>query len=108
MKYIINPLSDSHDAGKMPTEQEWAGANTLAINNFRPEGSDARPEVTCKALYDASGLYLRYSLKDRWVKCVAKNYQDSVCGDSCVEFFAEPDNGSTNSRFRRELGSIPK
>lgn len=99
MKYIINPLPDSHEAGKMPTEQEWAGANTLAINNFRPEGSDARPEVSCKALYDASGLYLRYSLKDRWVKCVAENYQDSVCEDSCVEFFVEPVPGKGYMNF---------
>ena len=90
MKYIINQLPANHIAGNMPTGQEWENANILKIDNFRPEGSDARPEAVCRVLYDASGLYLRYSVKDRWVKCVAKNYQESVCEDSCVEFFVEP------------------
>lgn len=90
MNYIINSLPADHSAGSMPTIQEWEKANILKIDNFRPEGSDAHPEVICRVLYDASGLYLRYSLKDRWVKCVAKNYQESVCEDSCVEFFIEP------------------
>ena len=99
MQYTIKPLSSAHAAGVMPTEQEWADANVLNINNFRPEGSDARPETVCRVLYDASGLYLRYSVKDRWVKCVAKNYQDSVCEDSCVEFFVEPTGGKGYLNF---------
>ena len=90
MNYTINQLPADHAAGVMPTEQEWKGANTLNINQFHEVGSDSRPEVTCQVLYDASGLYLRYAAKDRWVKCVAQNYQDSVCQDSCVEFFVEP------------------
>lgn len=99
MKYIINSLPGTHEAEKMPDEHEWANANMLEINNFRPEGSDARPEVICKVLYDDSGIYLRYSLKDRWVKCVAEKYQDSVCEDSCVEFFVEPVPGKGYMNF---------
>lgn len=99
MKYTINRLPLSHQAGIMPAEQEWANANVLSINNFRPEGSDARPEAVCRVLYDDSGLYLRYSLKDRWVKCAAENYQDSVCEDSCVEFFIEPAGGKGYLNF---------
>ena len=99
MQYTIKPLSSAHAAGVMPTEQEWAAANVLKVDNFRPEGSDARPETVCRVLYDASGLYLRYSVKDRWVKCVAKNYQDSVCEDSCVEFFVEPAGGKGYLNF---------
>ena len=99
MKYIINQLPANHIAGNMPTGQEWENANILKIDNFRPEGSDARPEAVCRVLYDASGLYLRYSLKDRWVKCVAQNYQDSVCKDSCVEFFVEPTGGKGYLNF---------
>lgn len=99
MKYIIKHLPEDHISGIMPTSREWSNADVLAINNFRPEGSDARPEVICRGLYDAGGLYLRYSLKDRWVKCVAENYQDSVCEDSCVEFFVEPVPGKGYMNF---------
>ncbi|MBE6406764.1 MAG: hypothetical protein E7040_12205 [Lentisphaerae bacterium] len=98
-QYTINRLPAEHEAGVMPSVQEWENANVLNIDNFRPEGSDARPDVKCRVLYDASGLYLRYSLKDRWVKCVAKNYQDSVCEDSCVEFFVEPVQGKGYMNF---------
>ena len=99
MQYTIKSLSPDHQAGVMPSEQEWAGAEVLRISNFRPEGSEARPDVICRVLYDAGGLYLRYTLKDRWVKCVAKNYQDSVCEDSCVEFFMEPAGGKGYLNF---------
>lgn len=99
MNYTIKQLPAGHAAGVMPTEQQWADANVLKINNFFEKGSDSRPEVVCRVLSDASGLYLRYSLKDRWVKCTAKNYQDSVCGDSCVEFFVEPTGGKGYLNF---------
>ena len=99
MQYTIKPLSSAHAAGVMPTEQEWAAANVLKVDNFRPEGSEARPETVCRVLYDANGLYLRYSVKDRWVKCVAQKYQDSVCEDSCVEFFVEPAGGKGYLNF---------
>ena len=99
MSYTINSLPAGHAAGVMPTEQEWTSANVLQIANFQEKSSDSRPETLCRVLYDANGLYLRYSLKDRWVKCVAKNYQDCVCKDSCVEFFVEPTGGKGYLNF---------
>lgn len=99
MNYTINQLSADHAAGVMPTDQEWENANILKIDQFQKESSDSRPEVICKVLYDKHGLYLRYSLKDRWVKCVETTYQNSVCKDSCVEFFVEPTGGKGYLNF---------
>ena len=55
MSYTINSLPAGHAAGVMPTEQEWASANVLKIDNFQAKSSDSRPETLCRVLYDANG-----------------------------------------------------
>ncbi len=71
-------------------KESWDNANLLKIDNFLPNSSAHHPAVQCRVLYNSKGLFLRYDVKDKFVKCVSTKYQDSVCLDSCVEFFCEP------------------
>jgi hypothetical protein len=79
----------------------WAGAETLAIENFRPEGSGHCPRTQVRLLYDHRGLHGIFQVQDRYVRCVRTRYMQPVWKDSCVEFFAQPkpDRGYFNFEF---------
>ncbi len=68
----------------------WQRAETLSITHFPWPDSGHRPHVKARALYDAEALYIHFRVEDQYVRAVAKNFQDSVCLDSCVEFFVAP------------------
>jgi hypothetical protein len=68
----------------------WHSAETLDIGHFRPEGSDHRPVARARLLYDACAIYGIFHVADRYVRCVHTRHNDSVCNDSCVEFFVQP------------------
>ena len=87
------------DAGwNSPT---WQAARTMKLENVRPESSDHHPDTALKLLYDRENLYGLFRVKDKYVRCVQNGYHDSVCRDSCVEFFVQPksDEGYFNFEF---------
>ena len=79
----------------------WDDANVAKIDNFREESSCHHPETTLRMLYNNDGIFGRFEVKDRYVRCVAEKFQDPVCLDSCVELFIEPagNNGYINFEF---------
>jgi Carbohydrate-binding family 9 len=83
------------------SDPAWAGAETLELTHFRPEGSDHRPQTSARLLYDAGGIHGLFQVLDRYVRCVRTEYFDEVWKDSCVEFFAQPrpDGGYFNFEF---------
>jgi len=60
------------------------------IEHVRPESSEHRPETAFRVVHDGTNLYVRFDVKDRYVRSVQTAYQASVCKDSCVEFFVKP------------------
>ena len=68
----------------------WADAETLEITHWHERGSDHKPRVRAKVLYDDDALYLHFHVEDRYVLARRQGYQDHVCRDSCVEFFVQP------------------
>lgn len=68
----------------------WQSANRVVVDSFRPEGSDHRPRVEARLLYDAEAIYGIFRVRDKYVRCVQAAYQAYVSKDSCVEFFIEP------------------
>ncbi|GAG22191.1 unnamed protein product, partial [marine sediment metagenome] len=68
----------------------WKTADTVTVDSFLPKGSDHRPLVQARVLYDDWGLYVIFRVEDRYVRCVRTGLQVRTCDDSCVEFFIEP------------------
>lgn len=68
----------------------WQQANELTVGQFHPAGSDHRPEVHARTLYDDNALYVGFRVADRYVQVISTEYQSSVCRDSCAEFFVQP------------------
>ena len=90
MRYIIHwaktppPFGEAWDAGA------WREADALSISHFHPRSAAHRPQTDAKLLYDADNLYLRFRVRDQYVKAAHTAYQDHVSDDSCVEFFVMP------------------
>lgn len=82
----------------------WASADTLSVDQFRPESSDHRPVTSAKLLYSDKGIHGIFRVEDRYVRCVMKHYQDHVCQDSCVEFFVMPATGTGYLNFEFNCG----
>jgi len=69
---------------------DFAHADVGRLGQVRPESSDHRPEVVFRVLHDSTSLYVRFDVKDQYVRSVQTAYQSPVCTDSCVEFFVQP------------------
>jgi hypothetical protein len=63
--------------------------NELRVENFHPT-SLQQPGVRVRGAYDATGLYWRFDVHDRFVRSVVREHNGPVCTDSCVEFFFQP------------------
>lgn len=69
---------------------DFGRAEVGRIARARPESSDHRPETVFRVLHDGASLYVRFDVKDRYVRSVQTAFQAPVCTDSCVEFFVRP------------------
>jgi hypothetical protein len=68
----------------------WSQAEAAPVDCARPESSDHHPATEARLLYDRTAIYGRFTVQDRYVRCVHTEYQAMVCEDSCVEFFVKP------------------
>jgi hypothetical protein len=68
----------------------WAQTPTIAIDQFRPESSEHRPQTRLKLSWDEGGLNGLFQVHDRYVRCVHTGFQAPVYQDSCVEVFLQP------------------
>lgn len=74
-----------------PTDSTcWRDADKAIISHFHPKSCEHRPRAVARGLYDMENLYVRFDVKDRYVRCVQTEYQSLVSKDTCVEFFAQP------------------
>ena len=69
---------------------EWRDVEYLEVTHFPWPDSGHRPRALARVLYDDRFLAVIFRVEDRYVRAVAEKFQDSVCLDSCVEFFVAP------------------
>lgn len=101
MKYIIKKTNENDFANL-----NWNDAEPALINNFRPEGSEHRPETTLRLQYNNEGIFGKFDVKDKFIICVNTENQQPVYQDSCVEFFISPN--KVNGYFNFEFNCIGK
>jgi hypothetical protein len=101
MNYTVRAAGTAPSLDADWTDPAWAAAETLAVEHFRPESSDHRPQTSARLLYDANGIHGIFRVQDRYVRCVRTEYLQEVWKDSCVEFFVQPrpDRGYFNCEF---------
>ena len=89
-QYVIQRAPSRPSLAGHWDEDAWRGANVLTLDHWVATSSDHRPQVEVKVTYAGDGLFLFYSVRDKYVRCVHTEYQSEVCRDSCVELFVEP------------------
>lgn len=79
----------------VPPEQAepWKSANVAHVEHFHPAGSDHRPTTQARLVHSADTLYVRFDVRDRFVRCVNERPQTLVSKDTCVELFLQPPGG---------------
>ena len=82
----------------------WGRAEPLDVACFLKDSSDYRPETQAKLLYDDTAVYGIFKVHDRYVRCVATEFQGEVWHDSCVEFFFQPDGAEGYFNFEFNCG----
>ncbi len=101
-KYTINSAPKNMNCAHLIGSGYWDNAEVALINNVRPESGPNQLDVSLRLLYDNSGIYGRFEVKnDQYMRCMADRFQYPVCTDSCVEFFIKPNgnDGYINFEF---------
>lgn len=106
MRYFIRRTTKAVDLDAPWNSDIWEQADTLEIKNFfdTPKSGNFHPATECRVLYDADGIYLLYNVKDYYVKSTKTNLNESVCHDSCVEFFVAPAGNGSYINFEFNCG----
>ena len=81
----------------------WRKIKPLVINKHMGKKPKHCPKVLAKLAWNEDALYIIFRVEDLYVRAVAKKYQDSVCKDSCVEFFFTPGSNLGISYFNIEI-----
>ena len=95
-------------AGSPALDADWARAPWCDIpserlRNHMGERPEHFPTTEVKISYDVTALYVTFRVEDRYVRAVAREDQDSVCVDSCVEFFFTPGSDVSKGYFNLEM-----
>jgi hypothetical protein len=78
---IIDPHWDS---------PPWQKVVAAPLSNYMGRAPDHFPKTEVKMAYDAASISVFFRVEDRFIRAVATQHQQSICKDSCVEFFFCP------------------
>lgn len=89
--YRVKRISSSPGLLAPIEDSAWLEAEVARVEWFHPAGSTHRPNVDVRMVYDDEALCARFSVADRYVRCVHTEFQAPVYEDSCCELFLQPD-----------------
>jgi hypothetical protein len=84
-------------------EPPWKDAAPLLLRHWMGTRPDHFPKTEVKIAWDNDSVSVMFRVEDRYVCAVAKDHQDSVCKDSCVEFFFTPGPEISPGYFNLEM-----
>ena len=84
----------------------WAEAEEGRVALFHEKGSVHRPDVRFRLLHDHTHIYIKFEVRDQYVRSVQTEYQGAVCTDSCVEFFVQPRAGGGYFNLEVNAGGV--
>ena len=88
----------------------WSQAEELKLEQVfhKPDSDPAdrfTPDCRLKLLHDGSTVYGMFRVEDRSITISRTGFQQSVCQDSCVEIFLQPQGGSRYMNFEFSGGT---
>ena len=105
--YTIRRAAAAPDLSQPCDSADWREVEPIRLNFRLPTEGNYHPPVTFRLQYDDKGLYGLFEVTgDDAIRCVAEKFQDSVCGDSCVECFLEPAGGRGYINFEVNASGV--
>ncbi|MFH0760275.1 MAG: carbohydrate-binding family 9-like protein [Bacteroidota bacterium] len=84
---FASPQPEMHEVSKMLDHQ----GPGYTISKVNWPGFDNKPEVRFNIGYGPSEIYLKYYVREKYVKAEKGTPNENVYEDSCVEFFVAPE-----------------
>ncbi len=103
MTYRVNRLTKRMVIDGNWDKDVWRAVEPVALTHFMGDRPKHFPKVEAKLLYDERALYVIFRVRDQYVRATARNHQDPVCRDSCVEFFFVPGTDPAVGYFNLEM-----
>ena len=103
MNYKVSKVELAPEINATWDKEPWLSIPALSINNYMGDKPEHFPKAQAKVAYDDQAIYVIFRVEDKYVRAVAKKYQDSVYKDSCVEFFFTPGVDIDKGYFNLEM-----
>ena len=103
MTYAVNRLDKPIEIDANWDKPAWKAVQPVELTHFMGDRPEHLPKTQAKLLYDDRAIYVIFRVEDRYVRAVAENHQDSVCRDSCAEFFFVPGMDPDAGYFNLEM-----
>ena len=81
----------------------WRDMPAAQIDNYMGKLPDHFPRTEVKLAWKSDSIWVMFRVEERCVRAVAQRHQESVCGDSCVEFFFTPGADVSAGYFNLEM-----
>lgn len=81
----------------------WKEMISHGISHYMGEKPVHVPRAEVKIAYGNRAVFVMFQVADQYVRAVAKEHQDNVWEDSCVEFFFTPGPDSSKGYFNLEM-----
>jgi hypothetical protein len=99
---MVKHSSEPHEINSEWDRRIWNETNSLILGNFMGEKPSHFPGTEVKLKYNEDNIYLIFKVKDKYIKAVAKETNEKVWLDSCVEFFFTPGPDTERGYFNFE------
>jgi hypothetical protein len=99
VKSIIGSLVNVAPRDTLP----WKDSPVELLRYHMGHRPEHFPKTEVKIVHDDTSVFVMFRVEDRYVRATAKRHQESVCGDSCVEFFFSPGPDDNRGYFNLEM-----
>jgi len=103
MRAVVTRSEESPNIDAVWEKAAWEGIEPLVIDRHVDSPPEHYPRACAKVAYDDRALYVIFRVQDRYVRAVARQHQDRVCSDTCVEFFFCPGTDVAKGYFNIEM-----
>ena len=102
--YTIKPTATPPALNGAFASGAWGEAEEGRVAHFGKESRGHCPDTRFRVLHDDNALYVKFEVRDQYVRSVQTAYQGLVCFDSCAEFFVQPCAGKGYFNFEMNAG----
>lgn len=88
--YRVHRMKDNPTIDAEWDRAAWKDVPPLTLEYYMGDEPAHQPKVQARVAYDDRFLYLIWKVEDKYVLAKRTKHQQSVCRDSCVEFFFTP------------------